>query len=207
MPAETYIISSSIISSNCVVKNDEVIFTSETRDVQSFLLQAYQFLRTDYPKFYKMDMLCRLGWLASEVLLKDEVIIRETKPDKVGIVLTNANASLDTDERYIQSIKDIASPALFVYTLPNIMMGEICIRNGFKGETSFFVFDAFNARFLQRYVSGLFNSNTVQFCICGWIDVLNEDYKAALFLVASEPQKERLLFTEENMNTLFNSIG
>lgn len=153
-----------------------------------------------------MDALCKLGWLASEVLLKDEAIVKETEPDKVGIVLTNANASLDSDEKYIQSAKDIASPALFVYTLPNIVAGEICIRNRFNGENSFFVFDAFNANFLQKYVSGLFNRNVVQLCICGWVDVLNEDYKAALFLAAGEPQKKSIFFTEENMNTLFNKI-
>ena len=29
------------------------------------------------------------------------------------------------------------SPALFVYTLPNIVTGEIAIRNKYYGETSF----------------------------------------------------------------------
>lgn len=153
-----------------------------------------------------MDALSKLGWLASEVLLKDELIINEIENSKVGIVLTNANASLDTDEKYFQSTKEIASPALFVYTLPNIVTGEICIRNKFTGENSFFIFDTFNAKFLQQYVSGLFNNNIVQLCICGWVDVLNEDYKTVLFLIATKPQPESLLFTEENMNTLFKSI-
>ncbi len=151
-----------------------------------------------------MDNLSKLGFLASEVLLKDENI-QEFVQNQIGIVLTNANSSLDTDEKYFQSIKEIASPALFVYTLPNIIMGEICIRNKFKGENSFFVFDVFNAKFLEQYVGELFNNNVVQLCICGWVDVLDENYKAVLFLVAIKPQQKMLLFKEENINDIFNS--
>ncbi len=152
-----------------------------------------------------MDHISKLGFLASEVLLRDENI-QEFVQNQIGIVLTNANSSLDTDEKYFQSIKEMASPALFVYTLPNIVMGEICIRNKFKGESSFFVFDQFNAKFLEQYVGELFNNNIVQLCICGWVDVLDENYKAVLFLVTKKPQKQMLLFTEENMNIIFKSV-
>ncbi|MDQ2753869.1 MAG: hypothetical protein M3R72_12675 [Bacteroidota bacterium] len=203
---DKHIISTCIISKNIVVKNKEAIFSTHADNTQSFLLSVYQYLQTDYPKFYKMDKLSKLGWLASEVLLKDELIVKETESNKIGIVLTNANSSLDTDEKYFLSTKEIASPALFVYTLPNIVIGEICIRNKFKGENSFFVFDQFNAKFLKQYVEELFRNNIVQLCICGWVDMLNEDYKAVLFLIGTNPKQE-LLFTEENMDSIFKSIA
>src|ERR1700754_4127986 len=88
------------------------------------LLSLYRSLKLDYPKFYKMDQLSKLGWLASEVLLKDNPILGTMQPEDIGIVLTNANSSLDTDIKYLDTVADIASPAVFVYTLPNIMIGE-----------------------------------------------------------------------------------
>ena len=63
------------------------------------------------------------------------------------------------------------------------MIGEICIRHQFKGENAFFVFESFNAAFLAQYVHGLMENGSARACICGWVDVLGEEYKAALFLV------------------------
>ena len=51
--------------------------------------------------------------------------IRRRKQD---LVLSNANASLDVDLKYAKTMQTGASPALFVYTLPNIVIGEISIR-------------------------------------------------------------------------------
>ncbi|MEP6465475.1 MAG: hypothetical protein ABJB05_04185 [Parafilimonas sp.] len=186
-------------------KNNKQLFVEKADTIQSFLLAVYQFLKIDYPKFYKMDNLSKLGFLASEVLLKEQNL--NFAPEEIGLVLTNANASLDADIKYFQSTKQMASPALFVYTLPNIVMGEICIRNKFKGENSFFVFEDFNADFLVNYVSDLFNNNIYELCICGWIDVVQEDYTAALFLVSNNKAAEALLFTKENMNKLFKSAA
>jgi hypothetical protein len=202
---ENYIISNCVISNNLVLKNNKEIFTTGRKDVQSVLLSLYQFLKVDYPKFYKMDNLSKLGLLASEILLKDEALIQHFSPENIGLVLTNSNASIDADVKYFQSTKELASPALFVYTLPNIVIGEICIRNAFKGENAFFVFEDFNAAFLKHYVNDLFNNNVVQLCICGWVDVAVENYKAVLFLVSTKMQPHVLLFTEENMNGIFKS--
>jgi hypothetical protein len=151
-----------------------------------------------------MDNLSKLGFLTSEVLLKDEkgLIIHS---EKTGLVLCNANASLDTDLKYFESTKEIASPALFVYTLPNIVMGEICIRNKFKGENSFFIFKELNAGFIRDYVTNLFTNNILELCICGWVDVLEKNYKTVLFLVSTKGNEEMLLLTEQNMNSIFQS--
>jgi len=202
---EKYIISACVISNNIAAKNNGIVFSAENKGLGSFLTSLYHHLQTDYPKFYKMDNLCKLGWLASEILIKDESCIKEFKPEEIGTVLTNANASLDTDLKYYATTKVIASPALFVYTLSNIVAGEICIRNKFKGENAFFVFEEFNAAFIKAYVDNLFANNSMKLCICGWIDVLGEDYKVVLYLVSTEKKEGMLLFTEENMNRIFKS--
>jgi len=151
-----------------------------------------------------MDNLSKLGWLASEILLKNSFQKENYRPEDIGLILSNANSSLDTDQKYMASVKDIPSPLLFVYTLPNIVTGEICIRNNFKGEDAFFVFDSFNADFIENYVSSLLDNNILQACICGWVELLGDEYKAALFLVEKLKGNEAVSFTKEHMNKIFD---
>ena len=170
--------------------------------MRQFLTSLYNHVRIDYPKFYKMDNLCKLGWLASEILMKDESIISEFKPEEIGTVFTNANASLDTDLNYFETTKVIASPALFVYTLPNIVIGEISIRWHFKGENAFFVFKQFDGNFIEKYVNSLFENKLIKNCICGWVDFLKEDYRALLFLVETSGTENAITFTADKLNQL-----
>ncbi len=151
-----------------------------------------------------MDNLSKLGWLASEILLKDSFIKENYQPGDTGLILSNASSSMDTDRKYRASVADFPRSSLFVYTLPNIVTGEICIRNNFKGEDAFFLFDAFNAGFIENYVSSLLDNNILQVCICGWIELLGEDYKAALFLVEKLTGNKALSFTKEQMNNIFD---
>ena len=202
MSKESYITSSCIISNNIVHKNETILFEDRQTDLAGFLTSSYHHFGFKYPKFYKMDNLAKLGWLAAELLLKDDLPQTKYKPAEVGVVLANANSSLDTDLKYYETAKDIASPALFVYTLPNIVIGEICIRHNFKGENAFFIFNSFDAGFIQQYVSNLINSDILQACICGWVEVLGDTYKAVLFLVEKEGN---IPFTKENINKIYQS--
>ena len=157
-----------------------------------------------------MDSLSKLGWLTAEILLKDSFEKEMYQPDDIGVILANANSSLDTDTKYYQTTKDIASPALFVYTLPNIMTGEICIRHNFKGENAFFIFEKFDAGFIQQYVNNLINNNTLQACICGWVELLDDQYKAALTLVEVKEHPGRSanqtnFFTMENLLKIYQT--
>jgi len=152
-------------------------------DPAGFLLSAYQHFGFQYPKFYKMDLLSKLGWLAAELLLSKGFDPGLYQPEDIAVVLSNSNASLDTDYKYMETVKEIPSPAVFVYTLPNIMIGEICIRHKFKGENAFFVFESFDPEFIHEYVRDLMENGTAQACICGWVDVLGAEYKAVLYLV------------------------
>ena len=200
MSKESYITSSCIISNNVVHKNETILFEDRETDLTVFLTSAYHHFEFKYPKFYKMDNLAKLGWLAAELLLKDNFLQGKYAPAEVGVVLANANSSIDTDLKYYETAKDIASPALFVYTLPNIVIGEICIRHNFKGENAFFIFDNFDAGFIQQYVSNLINSDILQACICGWVEVLGDAYKVVLFLVEKNGS---IPFTKENINKIY----
>ncbi|MEJ1237658.1 hypothetical protein WBG78_06005 [Chryseolinea sp. T2] len=160
---------------------DNILFQNAAVSLDEFSEQAFRQLGIQYPKFYKMDRASRLGILAVEILLQNTNVSRQS-PESVAVVLSNAHASLDTDLRYFETLKTIASPALFVYTLSNVVTGEICIRHGFKGENAFFVTSAFEPSTMAAYVDGVMEKNNTTSCIAGWVDVLGEQHDVFLYL-------------------------
>lgn len=194
-----YITQSCVITEQAVYKNGEKIF-SASGDLWPAL---YQHFNWQYPKYFKMDNLSRLGWAAAEVLL--EGWNNNYDAEEIAVVLSNANSSLDTDYRYTATTKDIPSPSVFVYTLPNIVIGEICIRHRFKGENAFFLSEAFDARLLAGYVTLLLTQDIARACIAGWVELLGDSFKAALFLIEKVTTADALSLSAENMENLFKN--
>jgi len=197
------ITSSSRIHRGVVWKNGDRVFTGSCSDAPSFLRSAYEHFNFGYARWYKMDSLCKLGWLAAELLLTGNETIRAAAPESTGIILANSNSSLDTDLKYAASMKEMSSPALFVYTLPNIVIGEIGIRHQIKGESAFFVAADWDSEQMEKYISGLFRSEVLTACICGWVDWLNDEYSALLFLVEKCATGSHLPFNAAVMDGLF----
>jgi hypothetical protein len=191
----------SSITRNKIFKNGQLVF-EQSGTSEEFLNAVYAHFKISYPKFHKMDQLCKLGFLTTELLLKDTGHAEKYGDTETGLVLSNANSSLDVDLKYVKTIQTGASPALFVYTLPNIVIGEISIRWHFKGENAFFVFKQFDGNFIEKYVSGLFENNLIKNCICGWVDILKEDYRALLFLVETTGPEKVMTFTADKLNQL-----
>jgi hypothetical protein len=206
LPTENFITAFCSIDKGVVNKNGARVFENKNTEPASFFASLYQHLQLKYPKYYKMDNLSKLGWLAAEILLNDSFDKDNYQAEDIGIVLANANSSLDDDIKYFETTKAIASPSLFVYTLPNIVIGEICIRNNFKGEQAFFIQDKFDADFMFQQVNYLLNENILQAGICGWVEVLEQDYKAVLFVGEKRKTEKSVLFSAENMAQIFTDI-
>jgi hypothetical protein len=176
------------VTQHCHIRNrtligqGKTIYANSIGTFDDFLTGAFQKVAPAYARFYKMDHLSKLGFLAAEVLLKDVKLLNRYTPEQVSLVLSNAHASLDSDVRYLESVKNIPSPALFVYTLPNIVAGEICIRHGIKGENAFFVFPEFDAVQLSEYVSMVMGSEKTQACVAGWVEVMGDQHDVFLYL-------------------------
>jgi hypothetical protein len=173
------IISYCKIYSNKILKENQVIVDLPDVSLDDFLIQSYENLKINYPKFYKMDRICKLGLLASEVILSGQ---SKLNAESTSVILSNSNSSLDTDIRFWDSTKSAASPSLFVYTLPNIVAGEICIRHGFKGESNFFVTPEFDAGWIVNYVNQTMASEIIEACLAGWVDVLSDHAEVFLYL-------------------------
>jgi hypothetical protein len=202
---DKYITASCTISDGVIQKDGEVVVANSSAALSDLLVSAYQNLDPGYPKFHKMDNLSKLGWFTAEVLLKDIPLNEKYQPENIGLVLANKNSSLDTDLKFNASDIEVRSPSVFVYTLPNIVMGEICIRHNLKGEQSFFIKDNFDADLIFRQVSYLLDQKILEACICGWVDVLGEEYKAALYLIETSDNTESIVFSPDNLNNIFNN--
>ena len=169
-----------------MIRQGVALYQNSEGNLDNFLDGAFQSLGIGYAKFHKMDRLSKLGFLASEVLLKDRALTTQYAPEAVALVLSNSHSSLDTDIRYLESVKTMASPALFVYTLPNIVAGEICIRQGIKGENAFFISETFDAGMICDYVNMVMATEKTQACIAGWVDVMDDHHDVFLYLVEKQ---------------------
>ncbi len=167
--------------------DEQVVFKSEEETTSKVLKSIYKHLEIKYPKYHKMDLLCKLGFLGAEALLKDTDIQEKYRSEEVAIVLSNANSTINIDTEFYKTIADkenfFPSPAQFVYTLPNIVIGEIAIRNNFKGEMAFLVQKEYDKEMVNNYLSELFSEQGTKACIAGWVDVNEKnEYKTILFL-------------------------
>jgi hypothetical protein len=207
-----HITASCVIGEGAVYRNGKLHFATPQPPAPpapatptEFLLSAYRHFDLQYPRFYKMDLLSRLGWMAAEVLLCPDWDSSIYRPEEIAIVLSNAHSSLDTDYRYNDTIRDIPSPSVFVYTLPNIMIGEISIRHGIKGESAFFLSPYFDPLQLAGYTRLLLQQGIANAAIVGWVDLLGDDYKAALFLIERTKGPDTPDFSPETMQAIFQN--
>ena len=170
---------------------DGKVFAIDKEGKQSSLLTAlYKQIMGNYPKYYKMDGLCRLGFVASELLLKaerDESSFTEDTNKTRAIVFFNRSSSIASDKKYLASIAEkdnyFPSPSVFVYTLPNIVTGEIAIRNGYHGETSFYILPHKNELLMQDIIETTFMDEQTTSVLTGWLDYEDsEHFEADLYI-------------------------
>lgn len=166
------------INAGEVLVNDSVVFSDKSADFGTFIREAFKSRGENNMKFYKMDDLCKLGYVAAAWLL-DGV---EFDEEECGMVLSGKYGCLDTDMKHQQIIdKDgdaASSPAVFVYTLPNVVAGEISIRHHIKGENTWFWSDDRTMSDLKHYASLMAGASDLRYCILGHLDFLNGEYFA-----------------------------
>ena len=165
----------------------------------ALLTELYRNHIADWPKFFKMDTLSKAGFVASELLFK-EIAQKRPEADEFiqnrAIVLFGSTASLCADRNYQDTIQDkdnyYPSPALFVYTLPNIVTGEIAIRNHYRGETSFYVLEEPDAAQIAFHLSCALQDSVTDSILAGWVDSAhNDDFQAAMTLIDREDAADK----------------
>lgn len=195
------------IKNRRTIVNGNLIYENQQREpAVDFLKDIFKKEKINYPKFYKMDEISKLGFLAAELLLKTN-ITADYLPEDIGIILSNSQSTLATDEHFQKSVSDYQnfypSPSVFVYTLPNIMIGEISIRHQFRGENAFFIFEKFNAAFMADYMNQLFLSKKMKACIGGWVEFSENEYEAFMYFATQSDKVEGFEHNEFEINRLY----
>ncbi|MDR1653645.1 MAG: 3-oxoacyl-ACP synthase [Prevotellaceae bacterium] len=161
----------------------------------SEITDLYRSLSVDYPKFFKMDNLSKMGFVASEMIFEGEKQ-RFVPREDFAVIGFNRSSSLDVDVQYQNTIRKgehyFPSPSLFVYTLPNIVAGEIAIRNNFFGETAFYVFQTFDTEQIKRILNSAFADKRINEALAVWVEAFEIKMQ---WLVVNELRNEGMKYS------------
>lgn len=176
------------IDNTGIAVSDGELLVHEGEGFEEWIREEYHGLGEAYPKFYKMSDLDKAAYVACGKLLAGRNLCEECRAEDIALVLANRSSSLDADLHHQRNIEsaDGASPAVFVYTLPNVAAGELCIRYGFKGENSFFVQESDDA-FCEEYARLLLERGYAKKVIWGWCEQLGQNCSVRLHLSESRP--------------------
>ncbi|MFA7089800.1 MAG: hypothetical protein WC128_07250 [Bacteroidales bacterium] len=200
------------ITAYCRITDHQVILNGKKLEIAfsgdpgtSRLTEIYRYLDAGYPKFHKMDNLSKAGFLASEMVLQALDYDRETPDGSTSVVFANKSASLDDDKRFQETINPDSyypSPAVFVYTLPNIVTGEVAIRNKILGETSFFILEDFDAEKMHIFIEWAFSSPGISRVLCGWTEYIDNHCDVLVMMVDKE-SSQGMDYNTLNINQLY----
>jgi 3-oxoacyl-[acyl-carrier-protein] synthase-1 len=172
---------SSLISHLVNITPNRVMIDGREIHVESkgskIITELYKSKIGSYPKYYKMDKLSQLGFVASELLLSQETSCQKPRSDR-AVVLFNHSSSVCVDREYERTITIgddyFPSPSLFVYTLPNMVCGETAIRHGYHAETSFYILSSKDETLMNEVIQSTFIDKTIQSMVAGWVDYQDE---------------------------------
>ncbi len=134
------------------------------------LTKVYRNEIGDWPKFFKMDSLSKMGFVGVEMALKQANITLDG--EKTCVIMANRISSTKDNREFAATIENhnqyFPSPALFVYTVPNVVTGEIAIRHHLYGETSFYILD--KQEELEPIIQSTAQTTTADILIVGWLE-------------------------------------
>ena len=168
---------------------------------ENYLKKYFSELEIDYPKFYKMDLLSK-GSFLGDYLLRDSYKDLLHVENELQFIFANSSSSKETDIRFIESyeIKKNPSPSLFVYTLPNILTGELAIKHKWFGENIFFILTKFDSNFFIDQIEMSFLRGN-EYCLCGWVEMTGSpEDECFMFLVAKSE------VVNDNLSNKLNEI-
>lgn len=198
------------ITSYCFLTNEELSINGQTvyvnydEPTDVFLKAIYKNMELVYPKFYKMDLLSKAAFIVVEALKSANPHIAKYADDEIALFFSNKHSSADTDYKFLDSYENGSSPgpALFVYTLPNILIGELAIRNKWYGENLCTVTPHFDASFFADYTKILLARNA-KACLCGWVNVFDETEVFLFFAEQSGSGEINIPLTAETLKFLY----
>jgi len=139
-------------------------------------------------RFGRFDKYTRLGCAAAGLALHDAALGAAGR--RVGFILAGQYGSFVTDLAFYETAAgngQFASPNLFSYTLPNIMIGECALQFGLTGPTYCLDSDQGRGMGALSEAAWLIFNGEVEAILAGWLEVpppsLAMEEKGAIVLV------------------------
>ena len=127
-----------------------------------------------------MDILCRLGFIAAELLMDGISAANDAADAAAGtlrtecaIVVGSHSGSIASDRQFQRTIAPdsfFPSPAVFVYTLPNIVTGEIAIRHHIVAETACYLLPQRDDALMLRLARTACAERAVRHVMALWLE-------------------------------------
>ena len=173
---------------------------------QNVLRAAYDHLGMSYAKFFKMDLLCRAGIIGVECIAAHHDLKRY-RDDEIALVFNNAVSSLASDSKHDRlSLEDKISPSVFVYTLPNIVLGEISIRHKLYGEQLCTVSESPDPVLLDQICNTLMSTNKARAVILIHINASETTFGGKLLLLERDAE-HGVSMNAETLSKILNDDG
>jgi 3-oxoacyl-(acyl-carrier-protein) synthase len=127
--------------------------------------------QSDPSRFARMDLMCRMGLMAVELL---DARLEEMPPERrerMGVCVETCAGSLATDVQFLRTPR----PSLFTYTLPSTLVGEICIRYRLQGPVLCLVSSQPGGPGVMAEGSDWLQSGQTGGCLCVTCEAVDRD--------------------------------
>lgn len=159
----------------------EVVLNGKSLPVESsgshLITEIYKSYLSDGSRFYKMDLYSRLAYVATGLLCKDSM--GNCSPEDISLYFFTQNGSVLADRKHLSTFSApgeyYPSPAIMINTLPNVVLGEIAVRNDIKGETALVMLPCRDNSIMDMVVKASVSDTHPALVICGWVDCDAED--------------------------------
>ncbi len=141
------------------------------------LTEIYRKCLPANPKFHKMDLYSRLAYAGASLALKGAP--GDCDPCGIAMLLFTENGSVLADRRHLSAFRGeegfYPSPAVFVNTIPNAVLGEIAVQYGIKGETDLVMLPRRDENVMRTVTGVTLNAVRPDAAVCGWVDCTGGD--------------------------------
>jgi hypothetical protein len=127
-----------------------------------------------FPRFGRFDEYTQIGCAAIFAAAR-EAGFRPGGPRRaVGLILSGQYGSFDTDEAFYATTlaaPELASPNLFSYTLPNIVIGECASQFGWMGPTYILDGEGGRGRAALAAAAAELENGRAEAMLAGWLEI------------------------------------
>ena len=143
----------------------------------ALITEIFKKYLADGSRFFKMDLYSRLAYVGTSLLAKDS--LKGCDPEDIALFVFTQQGSLLADRKHLSSFSNpdefFPSPAVFINTLPNVVLGEIAVKNNIKGETTLVLLPGRDDKTIQQIMEASLSATRPAVVLYGWVDCSAED--------------------------------